>query len=49
MTATAPDNRTGQATAVDQGLAVLVMLLRYQGVGADPISCVIGLEMARSA
>src|ERR1022692_2644498 len=36
MTAAAPDNRTGKAAAVDQGLAVLVMVLQYQGVGADP-------------
>jgi ATP-binding cassette, subfamily B, bacterial HlyB/CyaB len=34
----APDttNPPHDATAVDQGLAVLVTLLRFQGIGADP-------------
>ena len=35
-TTTAPPNVTGGATAPDQGLAALVMLLRFQGIGADP-------------
>ena len=34
--ATAPDNTTGNANAVDQGLSVLVIMLRFQGIGADP-------------
>ena len=36
MTAPAPDKMTGTTTAVDHGLAVLVMMLRFQAVGADP-------------
>jgi ATP-binding cassette, subfamily B, bacterial HlyB/CyaB len=34
--ATAPNDMSGSATAVDQGLAVLVIMLRFQGIGADP-------------
>ncbi len=32
----APDSTTGKSATVDHGLAVLMMVLRYQGVGADP-------------